>query len=141
MTIFCANANAVVSTVNPVNGQKNNEVTTSTSQLNLAQANALLSLTPAKYEELTGKKMGLVSKLALKIAQKKAKAAINAANTAGSSFPKVAYIILAIVGLGFLSVGLASDWNGNDWWITLLLSFLFVLPGVIYALIVMHKYY
>lgn len=51
------------------------------------------------------------------------------------------YILLAIIGWGFLGMGLASDWEGNDWIICLVLSFLFILPGLIYALIKMKNYY
>lgn len=51
------------------------------------------------------------------------------------------YILLAIIGWGFLAMGLVSDWEGNDWIICLVLSFLFILPGLIYALIKMKNYY
>ena len=51
------------------------------------------------------------------------------------------YVLLAIIGLGFLGMGLVSDWEGNDWIICLVLGFLFVLPGIIYALIKMKNYY
>ena len=137
--IFCTQANALVSV------NKSTHTLKEMANLNSGNPDAklqfLLDLTPEKYEQMTGKHMGFMSKMALKLAQKKAKAALNNSSAGGSDLPKVAYIILAIVGLGFLGVGLASDWKGDDWWITLLLSFLFWLPGVIYALIVMNKYY
>ena len=51
------------------------------------------------------------------------------------------YILLAIIGWGFLGMGLVSDWEGSDWIICLVVSFLFILPGLIYALIKMKNYY
>jgi hypothetical protein len=51
------------------------------------------------------------------------------------------YVLLAIIGWGFLAMGLVSDWEGSDWIICLILSFLFILPGLIYALIKMKNYY
>lgn len=137
--LFCTQANALVS-VTKSSGTLNELVSVNAGNPN-ANLQLLLNLTPEKYEQLTGKHMGFMSKMALKLAQKKAKASLKATNVSDSGLPQVAYIVLAIVGLGFLGVGLVSDWKGNDWWITLLLSFLFWLPGVIYALVVMNKYY
>ncbi|MBL7831353.1 MAG: YqaE/Pmp3 family membrane protein [Saprospiraceae bacterium] len=108
-----------------------------------ANIQTFLSLTPAKYEQMTGKKMNLVSRYALKVAQKKmSKELMKSESSAkGASLPKIAYILLALFGLGFIGIGIVSDWQGNDWWINLLLTFLFWLPGFIHALIVMGKYY
>lgn len=61
---------------------------------------------------------------------------------AGSSaIPQVLYILLAIFWLGWLAMGINDNWNGYDWLISLLLYFLFWLPGFIYTLIKMGKYY
>jgi uncharacterized membrane protein YqaE (UPF0057 family) len=57
------------------------------------------------------------------------------------SLDKTLYIILAIVGLGFIGLGVNTDWKGSTWIIGLLLSCLFWLPGVIYALIKMKDFY
>lgn len=63
-------------------------------------------------------------------------------NKAGSStIPQVLYILLAIFWLGWLAMGINDNWNGYDWLISLLLYFLFWLPGFIYTLIKMSKYY
>lgn len=51
------------------------------------------------------------------------------------------YILLAILGLCFIGIGLVTDWEGSDWIIGLVLSLLFWLPGLIYALIKMKSYY
>jgi uncharacterized membrane protein YqaE (UPF0057 family) len=58
-----------------------------------------------------------------------------------SSMPKILYIILALLGLGWLAMGINSNFRGNDWIISLILSLLFWLPGFIYTLVKMKKYY
>ena len=54
---------------------------------------------------------------------------------------KGVYILLAIIGWGFLGIGLMSDWDGNEWIIALVLTALCWLPGVIYTLAKMKNYY
>jgi uncharacterized membrane protein YqaE (UPF0057 family) len=108
----------------------------------------LNQLTINKVEELTGKKMSFKEKVAFKIAkmkmkkaQKKVVASMESADgLAAPGIDKGVYIILAIF-IPFLAVGLATDWQGSDWIVALLLTFLCGLPGVIYALIKMGKYY
>lgn len=61
---------------------------------------------------------------------------------AGSSaIPQVLYIIMAIFWLGWLAMGINDNFSGYDWLISLLLYFLFWLPGFIFTLIKMGKYY
>jgi hypothetical protein len=98
--------------------------------------NAFLALTPSKYKEMTGQKLGLKKSLALKAAQKVLKA-----KGGSDKLSKGLYILLAILGWGFVGIGLATDWDGNEWIICLVLSLLCVLPGLIYALIKMKNYY
>jgi uncharacterized membrane protein YqaE (UPF0057 family) len=57
------------------------------------------------------------------------------------NMPQWAYIVLVILGRGFIPIGVMSGWEGNDWWVNLLLSICFWIPGVIHGLIVMKKYY
>ena len=66
---------------------------------------------------------------------------MNPAAAAGGGMPKWAYILLVILGLGFIPIGVMSNWTGNDWWINILLTLCFWIPGVIHGLIVMKKYY
>ena len=107
--------------------------TTATEQFKHFDSKTLLSLTPAKMEQLTGKKMTIAQKLALKMAQKKAKKA--------GDISKGLYIVLAIFGLAWIAMGVMDDWSGSTWIVNLLLTFLFWLPGLIHALVVMKKYY
>ncbi|HAD14936.1 MAG TPA: hypothetical protein DCF33_21115, partial [Saprospirales bacterium] len=108
----------------------------------------LNQLTISKVEELTGKEMSFKEKVAFKIAkmkmkkaQKKVVASMKSGNgLAAPDLDKGVYIILAIF-IPFVAVGLATDWQGKDWIIALLLSFLCGLPGIFYALVKMNKYY
>ena len=110
----------------------------------------LSELTVKQAEELAGRKLTLKEKIGLKIAKKKMQkmenksiASMSTGNglAGDAGIDKGIYILLAIVGFPFLSVGLASDWNGSDWIYCLLLTCLCWLPGFIYALVKMKKYY
>jgi len=99
-----------------------------------------LALTPEKYHQITGKRLGVVKSMELKWAQKKLRHSNNAEN-ASASIPKWLYIVMSIFALGWLAIGIITGFKGNDWWIALLLYFLFIIPGIIYSLVVMKKYY
>lgn len=113
------------------------------------QTKDLSKLTIREVEELTGQEMSFKEKVAFKVAkmkmkkmEKKAVASMKAGNDfTAPGIDKGIYILLAIIGFPFLSVGLASNWEGNDWLYCLLLTFLCWLPGFIYALIKMKNYY
>ena len=96
--------------------------------------------TTSKFQSIsaeTGKKLSFKQRIAMKFAQKFLK------NKAGGngSISKGLYIVLAIIGLGWVAMGVLDDWSGNNWIIGLVLSLLFVLPGIIFALIKMNSYY
>ena len=97
-----------------------------------------LALTPKKYKEKTGKKLGFKNTLKLKAAQKVFKKKMRKPD---ADISKGVYILLAIFGLGWLALGLLTDFEGNDWWVNLILTFLCWLPGLIHALIKMKDYY
>jgi uncharacterized membrane protein YqaE (UPF0057 family) len=126
-----------------------NQTSHMTEMLGKLTPDEFVKMSPTQIENLTGHKLSFKEKIALKVvkmkAQKLAKqfdnGTISAAGAKGAAIDKGVYIILAIVGLGFLGIGLASDWNGSDWIICLVLSILCWLPGVIYALIKMKNYY
>ena len=84
-------------------------------------------------------KLSFKEKLVLKLVTKKAEK-MQKKMSAAPSIDKGVYIILAIL-IPFLAVGLATNFEGADWLICLLLTFLFYLPGLIYALIKMNDYY
>jgi len=98
---------------------------------------AFLQLTPKKYAEFTGRTMSIEQIQTLKATQQ----SLRAEMLAQPKIDKTVYILLAIFGLGWLALGLLSDWEGNDWIVNLLLTMLCWIPGVIHALVVMKKYY
>lgn len=59
----------------------------------------------------------------------------------GAEISKGLYIVLAIFGLGWLGMGLNDNFKGDEWLISLLLYILLWLPGFIYTLVKMKKYY
>jgi hypothetical protein len=61
--------------------------------------------------------------------------------TTDDGITKPLYILLAILGLGWIAMAVLDDFSGTDWIISLLLYALFYLPGLIYTLVKMKKYY
>jgi uncharacterized membrane protein YqaE (UPF0057 family) len=58
-----------------------------------------------------------------------------------SALPRAVYIIMAIVGLGWLAMGINSNFEGSKWALSLLLYILGWIPGIVYTLIMMKRYY
>lgn len=98
-----------------------------------------VNLTPSRYKEITGERLGLKNTVKLKAAQKQLKKEMR--KDGGDGITKGLYILLAILGLAWIAMGVKSDWNGSDWIVNLLLSVLCWLPGLIHALIKMKDYY
>lgn len=109
-----------------------------TKALNITNAKEFLSLTPKKYFEMTGKRMTLAQKIELKVAQKMVKKQMAADEP---QITKGLYVVLAILGFGWLAMGLLDNFKGSDWIISLVLYALFYIPGLIYSLVKMKKYY
>ncbi len=118
---------------------------------------SLLDLSQMKvkdFEKLTGHHLNLFQKISFSIAQKKLRKTINEDGTVNSkelfnniekaadqSISKGLYIVLAIFGLAWIAMGVMDDWKGNNWWVNLILTLLFWLPGFIHAMIKMKSYY
>ncbi len=96
-----------------------------------------LALTPKKYKEITGQKLGIKKAIQLKVAQKFVKKQLKKKADISSGV----YVLLAILGLGWLAMGLLDDWSGNNWIINLVLTVLCWLPGLIHALVKKKEYY
>lgn len=109
-----------------------------TESLSTLTADEFLRLTPKRYEAVTGQKLGVKEALQLKAAQKFVKHHINKPK---AEIEKGLYVLLAILGLGFVGMGLNTNWSGNEWIIALVLAVLCVVPGIIYALVKMKDYY
>lgn len=101
--------------------------------------NDFLNMTPKKYKKLTGEKLGWKNTLKMKAAQKILKKKMKKGKDEPIS--KGIYVLLALLGWGFLAMGILDDWEGNNWLTCLLLTFLCGIPGIIYALIKMKEYY
>ncbi len=54
---------------------------------------------------------------------------------------KALYVVLAIFAFGWLAMGINDNFEGWDWVISLVLYILGWLPGLIYTLVKMKKYY
>ena len=65
----------------------------------------------------------------------------SAAPTFGKArISKLAYVLLSVFLLGFVAIGLNDYWRGSSWIVCLALCLLY-LPGLIYALVSMPRYY
>lgn len=51
------------------------------------------------------------------------------------------YIVLSILFYGWIAIGIMDGWKGSAWIVSLLLYCCLWLPGVIYSLVRMKKYY
>ena len=100
-----------------------------------------LNLTPKKYREMTGEKLGVKNAIKLKAAQKFIKKAQKQQDDDATDIPKGLYIVGAILGWAWLLMGLMDDFEGNNWWLSILLYILCWIPGVIHAFIKMDEYY
>ena len=105
--------------------------------LNLGLQN-FLTITPKDYRVKTGKRMGIVNAVKLKAAQKYVKKRLK---KDGEDISEGVYILLAILGLGWVAMGLLDDWDGSDWIVNLILTALCWLPGLIHALVKKKNYY
>ncbi len=54
---------------------------------------------------------------------------------------KALYVVLAIIGFGWLGMGINDNFEDWDWVLSLVLYIIFYLPGLIYTLVKMKKYY
>ena len=110
---------------------------TSTPEFATMNLEAFLEMTPSKFEELTGKKLGLKETVKMKFAQKKVAKLVAKKPAVESGV----YVLLAILGFGWIAMGLNDDWNGSDWIVNLILTLLCWLPGLIHALTKKSKWY
>lgn len=99
-------------------------------------AEEFLAITPKSYKKRTGKRLGLKNRIQLKIAQRALKKEAGAGD-----ITKGVYVLLAIIGFGWLAMGILDDWEGDKWIICLVLTLLGWLPGLIYALVMMDDYF
>lgn len=99
-----------------------------------------LNLTPKTYRQKTGKKLGFKNTLVLKAAQKSVRKQFKKENSA--DIPKGLYIVGVILGFGWILMGLMDDFQGNNWWVNLLLLILTCgIGALIHGFVKMKDYY
>ena len=82
-------------------------------------------------------RLGVKKSVQLKAAEKSIKKATKGEPDISSGL----YVLLAILGLGWVAMGVMDDWSGNDWIVNLILTALWWLPGLIHALVKKKNYY
>ncbi|MFK7807651.1 MAG: YqaE/Pmp3 family membrane protein [Saprospiraceae bacterium] len=130
------NLNAVVGVQDWTTQFSNSEVQALTPDMTQMSFDKFMDLTPKKYRQMTGERLGLKKAVQLKAAQKAIKKATNK-----KEIESGVYVLLAILGLGWFAMGMLDDWSGSDWIVNLLLTALCWLPGVIHALVKKKNYY
>ncbi len=121
--------------------QEKSEIQALSPEMTNLAVNDFLNLTPRKYRQLTGERLGLVNTVKLKAAQKVVKKAMYKKAGGDDGITKGVYVLLAILGFAWVAMGIKDDWEGSDWLVNLILVVLCWLPGVIHALVKMKKYY
>jgi uncharacterized membrane protein YqaE (UPF0057 family) len=58
----------------------------------------------------------------------------------GGQFPTVLYVVLSILPLAWILMGVQDDWQGNNWWVNLILYIIMWLPGFIHSMVKMKEY-
>lgn len=97
-----------------------------------------LTITPQEYKAQTGKKLGVIKSIKLKMAQKYVKKNLMGDD---SGITSGLYILLAILGLGWVAMGILDDFGGSNWIVNLILTALCWLPGLIHALAKKSDYF
>ncbi len=101
-----------------------------------------LSMTPKAYKQKTGKRLGVKKSLQLKAAQRAIKKKMKEMKKAGDEdISSGLYVLLAILGLGWVAMGVLDDWSGKNWITNIILTVLCWLPGLIHALAKKKDYY
>ncbi|MFT4663527.1 MAG: uncharacterized membrane protein YqaE (UPF0057 family) [Polaribacter sp.] len=131
------NANAVVGVQDWTTHFQDTEVQVLTPDMTNMSIDQFMDMTPRKYRKMTGERLGIKKSLQLKAAQKAVKKATKKDGDISSGL----YVLLAILGFGWVAMGVMDDWSGSDWIVNLLLTFLCWLPGLIHALVKKKNYY
>lgn len=112
------------------------EVQNLSPELRNMQLESFLNLTPKKYRQLTGKKLGIKKTLQLRAAQKMVKRKLNIEPQLSGGL----FCLMGFLCFGWLAMGIMDDWGGINWVTNFLLSILWF-PGVIHTMIRKQDYY
>jgi TM2 domain len=102
-----------------------------------SKLNDFLSLTPSKYKELTGKRLGIMGSIKLKIAQKQLKKQLNKPAASGSKSQLVALLLAVFVGvigihrfyLGYTTIGIIQIFTLGGCGIWALIDLIMIITG------------
>ena len=100
------------------------------------QLETFLDLTPKKYRQKTGKRLGLKKTLQLRTAQKFVKRKLKIEPQISGGL----FCLMGVFWLGWLAMGIMDDWGGINWVTNILLSILW-LPGLLHTLIKKKDYF
>ncbi|HKK89637.1 MAG TPA: YqaE/Pmp3 family membrane protein [Saprospiraceae bacterium] len=112
--------------------------------LPLISLDEFMEMDARTFKRFTGKKLGLKDRFRLWMAKKfilKNLKDRELAKSFNPNMPQIGYIILALIGFGWLAIGVLDNWSGQYWIISLILYLLFYIPGLIYTLLIMGNYY
>ena len=90
-----------------------------------------------EFQKITGKKLSFKEKIKYRLAQKAMKIK---SKKSGGQFPTVLYVVLSILPLAWILMGVQDDWQGNKWWVNLILYIIMWLPGFIHSMVKMKEY-
>lgn len=112
--------------------------------LPLINLDEFMDMDARSFKRFTGEKLGLKDRFRLWTAKKfilKNLKDRELAKSYNTDMPQIGYIILALLGFGWLAIGVLDNWSGQYWIISLILYLLFYIPGLIYTLLIMGNYY
>lgn len=114
MLFVAGNIQAAANLALPEDVKNQPEISEIISETGQSDVEAFLNLTPSKYKEMTGEKMGLKKTIALKAAQKAVKKQMSGKSAAGAKSQLVALLLVIFVGglgihrfyLGYTTIGI-----------------------------------
>jgi TM2 domain-containing membrane protein YozV len=136
--VFVTNSNAVVSTNEVANSTEIVKPNPSPNSVLDAKMNDFLSLTPAKYKEITGKRLGIMGSIKLKFAQNQLKKQLKKSEASGGGKSQlVALLLVFFVGvlgihrfyLGYTTYGIIQLFTLGGCGIWALIDLIMIITG------------